>query len=79
EGNVEESTEQLNKKSKVDKAMTSNTNLIHTENIMYIPFMELSDKLDILKKIAGMEITINLGQLFKWSPKTHIEIMRALL
>ncbi|CAG8628461.1 14032_t:CDS:2, partial [Ambispora leptoticha] len=48
------------------------------ENVMYIPFAELSDELDLLKKLADMEVTLTLGQLFKWSPKARSEIMKAL-
>lgn len=46
--------------------------------IMYIPLSELTQELDILKKVAELEVTVTLGQLFKWSPKARVEILKAL-
>ncbi|CAG8537517.1 6111_t:CDS:2 [Scutellospora calospora] len=45
---------------------------------MYIPLSELSQELDILRKVTEMEVTLTLGQLFKWSPKARSEILKAL-
>ncbi|CAG8478713.1 1147_t:CDS:2 [Scutellospora calospora] len=46
------------------------------ESVMYILMTELSQEIDILKLIAEKEITITLGQLFKWSPKARNEVLK---
>ncbi|CAG8719206.1 5194_t:CDS:2, partial [Ambispora leptoticha] len=69
--------EAIHENEKVDEMMQNSYNSKCYDNVMYIPFAELSEELDIFKKVSGMEITLTMGQLFKWSPKARPEIMKA--
>ncbi|CAG8677367.1 20583_t:CDS:2 [Cetraspora pellucida] len=48
------------------------------ENIMYIPFVKLSDKLDLLKKLSNMKVILIFRQLFKWFLKACSKIIKDL-